>query len=131
MQATPNSNLLWSRSQHHYRIVVTLLKYNLTLVLFLTHADFPLIFWCRFDSFSWFAGLVSAKELKNAPLCRANIAYNISKAQLQRISIKKVRSIQRLTFFFEGHGTNILRTCGNFTKTKYFSLLETHIIVSL
>ena len=65
---------------------------------------FPLIFWCRFDSFSWFAGLVSAKELKNAPLCRANIAYNISKAQLQRIRIKKVMSFQRLTFFLAGHG---------------------------
>ena len=48
---------------------------------------------------------MSAKELKNVPLCLANIAYNISKVQLQQISIKKVRPIQRLTFFFAGHGS--------------------------
>ena len=64
--------------------------------LFLPHADFPLNFWCRFHVFQWFAGLTSATELKSELLGRGNIPSNISKAQLQRISNKKVRLIPLL-----------------------------------
>ena len=60
---------------------------------------FSLNFWCRLHSFRRFAGLASAKKLKNAFLSRAKIATNISKAQHQRTGNKKVRSIQRLRFF--------------------------------
>ena len=70
----------------------------------LAHADFT-VFW-RYPQGTqeWFGATTHPVTPKNAPEHRAHVAWNISEAQVERPTERKVTSIFRLTFFLAEHG---------------------------
>ena len=77
-----------------------------TLSYIFWHADFTVFSRYPQGTQEWFGDTTHSLTPKNTPEHRAHVVWNISEAQVERLTERKVTSVFRVKFFLEEHGIN-------------------------